>query len=212
MCNSYRVNKDIAKSDRIASALKAPWTEKIDLLPSELVRRTGVGLVITGIEDALEPKLMRWGFPHQKYREVNNTRASSLQSPFWAESLAERRCLVPLTLFYEWQELPPNAPKGATKSCFSFQRPDGGLMWVAGIYQHFDDVGDCYSTITTEPAPPVWPIHDRELAILDWEMGMRFLTGESLSWQPYAGALIATECASPLKKSKPGNCQGDFFA
>ncbi len=206
------MDKDKARADRIASALKEPWTEKIDLLPSELVRRTGVGLVITGIENALEPKLMRWGFPHPKYREVNNTRASSLRSPFWAESLAQRRCLVPLTLFYEWQEIPPHAPKGATKSCFSFQCPDGGLMWVAGIYQHFDHLGDCYSTITTEPTPPVWPIHDRELAILDWDMGMRFLTGETLSWQPYAGALKATECASPLKTTQTDSTQGDLFA
>lgn len=208
MCNSYRFDKDKARQDRVAGVLKEPWTEKIDLLPSELVRRTGTGLILTGTPGELVPQLMRWGFRHPQYREVNNTRASSLRSPFWADSLAERRCLVPMTCFYEWAELPANAPKGMVKPCYRFQRPDSSLLWVAGIFQEFDELGPCYSTITTEPAPPVHPIHDRELAILDWDNALRFLAGETISWTPYSGPLIAAECPSPLRSAKKPGIQG----
>lgn len=88
----------------------------------------------------LVPKVMRWGFPHPKHREVNNTRSDSLHNSFWKESLSERRRLVPIQEFYEWEELPPNAPKGMTKGCYSFKRPDIQFLWVAGIWQEFPDL------------------------------------------------------------------------
>lgn len=206
MCNTYRLDKKgrkgAANPEEVAAVAELIEAE-IARKGSSLTRRTGPGIVVTGVRGELTATTMRWGFRHEKYREVNNTRASSLRSPFWAESLAERRCIVPISLFYEWQELPEGAPKGMTKQCYSFQRPDEDWMWVAGLWQEFEGLGRCYSTITTEPPAIVEPIHDRMLAVLEWEAAMAFLDGDKMPWSPYAGDLAIQACPSPLRKKSP---------
>ena len=213
MCNAYKLGDSIVTARDIDQLI----LEHLTYLPTWLIRRTGKGLVVIDDDGKLTPQVMRWGFPHPKFGEVNNTRADSLHNPFWKESLKERRCLVPVQEFYEWEELPPNAPKGMTKQCYSFKRADGHLLWIAGIWQDFDNLGQCYSTITREPAPPVYPIHDRQLANLSWERSLAFLAGESMDWSPDGGHLVAQAVPSPLKrKAKPpakpgGDSQGDLF-
>ncbi len=211
MCNAYNLAAKIAASD-----LEGIVNEAIEKLATPLIRRRGRGIVVRGKPGKLEAEIMRWGFEHPQHREVNNTRASSLRSPFWAESLEHRRCIVPITMFYEWDDPPPKTPK----TCYNFRRSDGNWMWIAGIYQSFDEIGDCYSTITTEPVPPVFPVHDRMLAVLDFEDAMDFLEGDKMPSTPYEGDLVRTECESPLKgqgrktvpaKTKEPPIQGELF-
>jgi putative SOS response-associated peptidase YedK len=199
MCNAYKLGDTIVTARDIDELI----LEHLTYLPSWLIRRTGKGMVVIDDDGKLVPRVMRWGFPHPRYREVNNTRADSLHNPFWKESLKERRCLVPIQEFYEWEELPPAAPKGMTKPCYSFKRPDGRLLWVAGIWEEFPEIGQCYSTITRKPAPPVHPIHDRQLASLPWDRAVAFLAGEPMSWEPDGDGLVATPVPSPLKSKKP---------
>lgn len=218
MCNNYRIGQKRAPTMREVDEIVG---EAAKSLPSELVRRTGPGLVLLGEEGAWQPKVMRWGFPHAKYGEVNNTRSESLKSPFWAESLAERRCLVPMSEYFEWQELPAGAPKGLAKPCFSFTRPDGGYLWVAGVWQASETLGDCYSTITTKPSARAEVIHDRQLAVLEWEEALSFLAGDKMPWTPYEGPLHIQEVPSPLRRkparekpaggNPPPPAQGELF-
>ncbi len=200
MCNAYKIGKQGIVSKREVDEIVSGV---IDLLPGPLIRRRGRGVVVRGVEGELTANLMRWGFVHEKYREVNNTRKESLKTPFWKESLAQRRCIVPMSEFYEWEELPEGAPKGLEKQCHAFRRPDEDWLWVAGIWQEFDGIGECYSTITTPPVAPVFPIHDRMLAVLPWERALAFLGGEEMAWTPYEGPLEERVVPSPLKRQKP---------
>ena len=196
MCNAYTVRPKIG-----ALALEAAVSAEISRLPSPLVRRTGPGVVV--LANSTEPfaETMRWGFHRPFSDAINNARSDKFSSPTWAESLKLRRCLVPISEFYEWQHL-----AGGEKQAYEFRRPDGGWMWVAGIYEMTASHGACYATITTEPAPVVVPIHDRMLAVLDAEMAFAFLRGETLEFTPYAGEIVATRCDSPLKRqTKPSN-------
>lgn len=208
MCNAYnlrqRGNKGGANLDEVASVSELINAE-IAKLPSPLIRRTGRGVVVTGISGELTATNMRWGFEHPRYREVNNTRATSLKSPFWAESLEKRRCLVPMSSFYEWAE---SASKSAPRQAYEFRRPDDDWMWVAGIYQPSEAHGWTYSTITTEPSPVVVAVHDRMLAVLDWERALEFLHGEFVPREPYGGQILAAPVPSPLKSSPK---QRDLF-
>ena len=214
MCNAYKIGKQGVVSKREVDEIVSA---AVDLLPGELVRRTGRGVVVRGIEGELSASVMRWGFVHPQHREVNNTRKESLKSPFWRESLEHRRCIVPMSEFYEWEELPEGAPKGLGKQCHAFRRPDREWLWVAGIWQEFEGVGECYSTITTPPAPPVFPIHDRMLAVLPWDRALAFLAGEDMPWMPYDGPLEERPVPSPLKRQKPPDVipppppQGELF-
>lgn len=204
MCNAYFVRP---KSG--AKALAKLVSAEILNLPSQLVRRTGRGVVVTmGNDGGLIPTTMRWGFHRPFSDAINNARSDKFDSPTWKESLASRRCMVPVTAFYEWQELPNRG-----KQAFEFRRPDDDWMWVAGIFEPSEKYGLCYATITTEPPAWVEPIHDRMLAVIDLEVGKRFLQGETLPFLPYAGQLIAEPCESPLKRkpSADGGGQSDLF-
>lgn len=191
MCNAYTVRPKIG-----ALALEAVVSAEISRLPSPLVRRTGPGVVVLTDNAEPFPETMRWGFHRPFGDAINNARSDKFSSPTWAESLRLRRCLVPISAFYEWQHL-----AGGGKQAYEFRRPDGGWMWVAGIYERTASHGACYATITTEPAPVVVPIHDRMLAVLDAEMAFAFLRGETLDFSPYAGEIVASRCDSPLKRT-----------
>ena len=199
MCNSYRV-----KPKRSELRFEKAVSGEIEKLPSGLVRRTGRGVVVTMDGGEMQPATMRWGFHRPFSDAINNARSDKFHSPVWKDAYAIRRCIVPISTFYEWQPLPH---KG--KQPFEFRRPDGEWMWVAGLFEDSEKYGPCYATITTEPPDWVKPIHDRLLAILDFEHGMHFLHGGALPFTPYSGELIATPCASPLKHN-PGS-QSELF-
>jgi putative SOS response-associated peptidase YedK len=200
MCNAYRV-----KPKRSESGLEAAVSDEIERLPSSLVRRTGRGVVVTMEGGEMRPASMRWGFHRPFSDAINNARSDKFSSPVWKESLAHRRCLVPISAFYEWQPLP-----NRKKQAFEFRRADGEWMWIAGIFESSEKYGLCYSTITTEPPGWMEPIHDRMLAVLDFEVATAFLRGETLPFAPYAGNLIAEPCESPLKQTSPA-AQGVLF-
>lgn len=183
-------------------------TEKILRLPSRLVRRSAAGVVVIRAGDELEPEIMRWGFSHPKWKIVNNARSESLSRGMWVEPLARHRCLVPMSSFYEWQELP-----GGGKQPHELRRPDAEWLWVAGLYQPTEKHGPCFATITTEPTPEVARVHDRLLAVVNFEEGMAFLRAEKSSFSPFAGPLRIEPCESPLKsrKPKPDDAQGTLF-
>ena len=194
MCNAYTVRPKIG-----ALALDAVVSAEILKLPSPLVRRTGPGVVVMTNPDEPFPEIMRWGFRRPFGDAINNARSDKFTSRTWAEALRLRRCLVPVSSFYEWQHLP-----GGSKQAYEFSRPDGGWMWIAGLYERTESHGACYATITTEPSPAVMPIHDLMLAVLDAEPAIAFLRGEMLPFTPYAGEIVINRCDSPLKrKSKP---------
>jgi putative SOS response-associated peptidase YedK len=201
MCNAYNVQAKVG-----AKELTEVISRVIRQLPSPLVRRCGPGVVITGQVDELKPQIMRWAFEHPKYKAVNNARATSLKSPYWAESLQERRCIVPISRFYEWEE----APSGRAKKCYEFRRPDGEWMWIAGIYQSFTSHGNCYATITTDPTPAVAAVHDRMLAVLDWGAALAFLAKDFTPSAPYDGEIVISPCESPLKHQRDFG-QGELF-
>jgi putative SOS response-associated peptidase YedK len=203
MCNAYRV-----QPKKKASGLEAAVSEVIRGLPSDLVRRTGPGVVVTPDGGDLRPSTMRWGFHRHFSDAINNARSDNFKSPVWAEALASRRCLVPISVFYEWQPLP-----NGRKQAFEFRREDGDWMWIAGLWEDSEKHGPCYATITTEPSALVEPIHDRMLAVVDFTEGESFLRGGSLPFLPYTGPLVAMACESPLRRTAPrgGSEQGDLF-
>jgi putative SOS response-associated peptidase YedK len=208
MCNAYTVRPKVRAAD-----LGAKVSAEISKLPSPLVRRTGRGVVLTMTDGELVPSIMRWGFNRPFSDAINNARSDKFTSPTWAASLRSRRCVVPISTFYEWQPLP-----GKAKQAFEFQRRDGEWMWIAGLFEQSEEHGLCYATITTEPSAVVVPIHDRMLAILEFTDALGFLQGGNLPFEPYEGPIIANPCESPLRRKPPqggnmqgGNMQGDLF-
>jgi putative SOS response-associated peptidase YedK len=92
-----------------------------------------------------------------------NARAETASSkPAFRSAFKSRRCLIPVTGFYEWQKV------GRTKQPFNIRMADGSLFALAGLWEEPIDEGglSSFTILTVEPNTLVRPIHDRMPAIV----------------------------------------------
>ena len=90
-------------------------------------------------------------------------------------ALRDRRCIVPLTGFYEWKRA------GKARQPFNVKRKDGAVFGVAGLWDRLESgEGNALESclvLTTEANGVVRPIHDRMPVILDPSSYADWLTG-----------------------------------
>lgn len=199
MCNSYRIKPKRGAAKDLHEKVSAA----AESLGTSLVRKSDPGVVVTA---GMEVGVMRWGFCRSFNPAVNNARAEKLEGGMWADAWRERRCVIPMTLFYEW-----GPGSGRWKQAHEFGEPGGDLLWVAGVWEDHPDLGRCYSMVTTAASPVMEPIHHRMPALLLPAEAPQYLGGGPWSFQPFAGPLIGTPCASPLVKPQGPDSQQELF-
>ncbi len=114
---------------------------------------------------------MKWGFPRVGGGFVINSRSEKADvTPMFQKAVRERRCLVPMSGFYEWRRR--NGKKTKDKFAFRLQdAPKGELMYLAGVYGQFlggfkGDGYDGFAVMTRAADAQVAPYHDRMPVIL----------------------------------------------
>jgi putative SOS response-associated peptidase YedK len=145
---------------------------------------TTIDVVVRG-DDARVLVPMRWGLipgwwkkPLKEMRLATfNARAETVgDKPMFRESFKKRRCLIPLTGYYEWHT------EGKEKQPYYFSRADGQVMTIAGIQDAWNDPESgerirSVSMVITEPNKFVAGVHDRMPVIVEakdfeqWERG-----------------------------------------
>ncbi len=200
MCNTY-----VIRPKRGAQGLAQHVVEATTKLASELVRKSDFGVVVRADGQVA---LMRWGFHREFNTSINNARSDKLESGMWREAFRERRCVIPMTLFYEW-----GPGGGGRKQAHDFRNPDDDYLWAAGIWEENQELGPCYTMVTTAASPVMSPIHDRMPALLRPEEMSEWLVGSGTwSFQPFSGPLVVTPCQSPLvRRQDDGVRQGELF-
>jgi len=98
------------------------------------------------------------------YSTSNATAERLLQSPVYKRLLDSRRCLIPVTGFYEWQGTrPPKTP-------YYVYLKSGELFALAGLWDTWKQPDgkflESFTIITTEPNELMRPIHRRMPVIL----------------------------------------------
>lgn len=200
MCNTYRVSRKTG-----ASGLVRQVNEAGAKLLSNLVRKTDQGVVVRA-DNRVD--LMRWGFCRDFNPAINNARSDKLEGGMWREAFHERRCLIPMSVFFEWG---PGA--GGRKQAYEIRDPESDWLWAAGIWEQHPVYGPCYSMITTEASAVMAQVHSRMPALLRPEEMQDWLTGtRGQELRPFDGALILEACESPLAKSRgDGQGQAELF-
>ena len=148
-----KLNELIAAEGIIYSGL--PYQESgQDVFPSEssLVIHTGDRKLLAGE--------MLWGFsnPYRKGLIINARAETVREKNLFADSIMNRRCLIPASGFYEWDPY---------KARFLFSHPDDELLLLAGIYhEEHGAPAPHYTILTTQANESMIPVHDRMPVII----------------------------------------------
>lgn len=115
-------------------------------------------------------KAMKWGFPRAGGGGlVINSRSEKADvTPMFSRAVRERRCLVPMSGFYEWRRTPAGAK---TKDKFAFVLDGGRAMFLAGVYGCFGggaEAGgyDGFAILTQAADEQMQPYHHRMPVVL----------------------------------------------
>lgn len=160
MCNLYRMTTPAEAVSRLFRTSVDPGANyAADVYPgySGLVIAEGTA------------RSMTWGFPLSltgkkgqklKPKPVNNAREDKLNTAFWRDSFAKRRCLIPVSA---WAEA--DGAKGSmTRTWYSL--PDTETFAVAGVWRPTAEWGDAYSMVMVDGCEEMADVHDRMPTIL----------------------------------------------
>ncbi|WP_353094477.1 SOS response-associated peptidase [Tissierella praeacuta] len=117
-----------------------------------------------------ELKVMKWGFmPAFAKKPIINARAETVDiKPLFRNSFYNRRCLVPVTSFFEWQNIDGKKIKR------KISVKDENIFSLVGLYNIFRDTDgkeyESFTIITTDANEDMKEIHHRMPVILPREM------------------------------------------
>jgi putative SOS response-associated peptidase YedK len=139
-------------------------------------------VVVEGYDGERTIRLMRWGMiprwqPRPGRGKVTpiNARAESVaEKPMFRESIRRRRCLVPVTGFYEWEQ------DQRSRMPYFVTLKDESLFAFAGIYDEVVRRGSAtiasFAVVTTRANDLLAPIDNRMPVILRREYEGRWLS------------------------------------
>ncbi|SHJ64051.1 Putative SOS response-associated peptidase YedK [Malonomonas rubra DSM 5091] len=131
------------------------------------------------------PALLFWGLipPWSKDRSISykmiNARAETVsEKPSFRVAYKSRRCLVPITGFYEWKR------SEKKKIPFHIRKIDSSLFTVAGLWECWTDkasgeVVESCALLTTDSNSLLTPIHHRMPVIVGEKHYDEWLAGDS---------------------------------
>ena len=166
MCGSYRLSaEDSATISAILEEISKRYPEEAGYVqeslldgPTTIFPDQKVPL-LRGPQAA--PVLMPWGYPgFDGGRSIINARGETVtEKRYFADSMRERRCIIPTSGFHEWDD-------DKKRHLFTLEGED--TVYLAGIYKEFDGQERC-CIITTAPNDSVAPIHSRMPLVLRQE-------------------------------------------
>ncbi len=163
MCGRASLTASPAEIEEAFGLSAAPGlSPRYNIAPTEPI------LTIRAHEHDREAVFLRWGLVRSGSEDALvpiNLRMESAAKGAMRRTLRERRCIVPLTGFYEWKRA------GKARQPFNVRRKDGRVFGVAGLWDRLesgdqDPLESCL-VLTTTANGVVKPIHDRMPLILD---------------------------------------------
>lgn len=167
MCGRYLIDPGDGEEDleRMIDALnrKGQAVKTGEIFPSDTVP------VIANTQ-SLQPAAfaMPWGYRMPDGRLMINARVeTAAEKPLFRAGMAQRRCLLPASGYFEWEKRDDGKVK------YRIRPNAAGTMYIAGLYRIEGGMARC-TVLTRSPAQSISFIHDRmpvllpRDAIRDW--------------------------------------------
>ena len=159
MCGRYRLDADQRDMEEIIRALNRreeklgadkPVKTSGDLHPGDRVPA-----LCRGRSGGIGAFAMEWGYRLEDGRRLINARLeTATQKPTFRDGMQSRRCLMPMSAYYEWER------RGSDRVKYRISPKADGLSCLAGIYRLEED-GPRFAVLTMEAADELAFIHDR---------------------------------------------------
>ena len=196
MCGRFSLNR--FPESVIAALIDA----EIEFFPrAEVCPADQVDVVFRG-DTSNEIASMQWGWkrPFSSKPLINARSAGAWEKKTWAQALRERRCIIPASGFFEWDE---NQPQGQ-RDKYRVEPMDGDGFAFAGLYE-ISTKGEMFmSILTTTPSPMLSRIHHRIPVILDRGCYVDWLESKDRSvLEPMMHALPGSQLRLTREKREP---------
>ena len=193
--------------------LGVPIEQLVDYEPRYNIAPSQQQWIIRMEHEDREALRARWGLINHwakdnktGFKQINARAETVHQRPVFRDAFKKRRCVVPADGFYEWQ-----GAKGK-RMPLRFHRPDGGLLFLAGLYESWQPEPGTweptYTIITTEATGLISSVHDRMPVILPEERVDDWLYPKEIDTDklrallvPAADDLLISTAASPSVNS-----------
>ena len=171
MCGRY----DLNESPQMLM-LYVSLTQEPEAFSNDDVRPSDLAPIIRAHDGQRTASLARWGLlPRwkQEGQPMFNARGETVaEKPSYRSAFKRRRCLVPVSAFFEWRPISGQKKKQKLR----FAAADGKPLALAGLWEpnHHLATGEgaeSYTVITIAPNAFMAPFHDRMPVILssdDW--------------------------------------------
>ena len=145
MCGRYQFTRSSAKKF-VKLPKQFSVSSEPELAPGE-IHPTNHAPVLTETGGEITPQLMKWGYQLPGTLVINARAETAAEKPLFRDSVRMRRCLIPSTGFYEWDN---------RKRKYLFTLPEEDALYMAGLYDRRGGE-DCYCILTTAPTVPCAP-------------------------------------------------------
>lgn len=170
MCGRFAIT---LPTDAMAQLFAATPANNLPAVPNFNVCPTNQIHVVLGEGGAARRLVsMRWGFIPHWYKTASdgplliNARAETLaEKPAFRQACRERRCLIPVTGFYEWT-------KDSEGVRWPWYISAGSPLALAGVWQEWaegDDVMNTCAIVTTTANETMSQVHHRMPVVIDEE-------------------------------------------
>ncbi|MCB0689093.1 MAG: SOS response-associated peptidase [Saprospiraceae bacterium] len=183
MCGRSSLTKSEKELEaRFKATFYSEDLEKYNPLPNYNVAPTHVMPILSNADpNHFVP--MRWGLiPYWAkdikvgYKMINARKETVLEKAAFKQSVARRRCLVPMDGYYEWKK------EGSRKTPYRIILTNQEIFSVAGLWENWKtpdgQMIQSYTVLTQTPSPSLAHIHDRMPAILTHDQEQAWLDME----------------------------------
>jgi len=201
MCGRFTMTHD--QLELLAEDLGVRVETLPNVRPRYNIAPTDEHFIVRMVREDREVLPAKWGLINAWAKDARraamqiNARAETLETrPAYRKAFEKRRCIVPADGFFEW-----TGPK-EKRQPFWFHRPDGGLLYFAGLYESWQpkpgEWQRTFTIVTTNANELLARVHDRMPVIVaredidDWiGPGVALSRVRELLAPPPADVLVA---------------------